>query len=313
MADPQTPEELSSYSDPLYDRMEGIANRLGQRWWLYVIAVILAVVIAFVMRDILGRSPDAAAHHRYQTAADTEALIDLSRDESMTAEFRVHAAIEAAQDLLLSGEIDEAEALIRAAGPLATSSRHESRSLSLVKDLSLAAVHEEVGEFETALTLYQGVESRAGRQLPIHTILGGLGAARIQQVQAGALRATAQAEDDPQRAASLNQEADTLHEQAVRGLESLADLPPTALEDLVRYRLLLARIVDQAETTRGPGPDADTAEANPEPAASAWRCQDCGHVHQGETPPDACPQCGAPATAFDVVAAPPSAADDAAE
>ena len=258
MADPQTPEELSSYSDPLYDRMESIANRLGQRWWLYVIAVILAVIIAFVMRDILGRSPDAAAHHRYETAADTQALIALSRDDSMTAEFRVHAGIEAAQNLLLDAEIDEAEALIRSLAPLVAASRHESRTLALVKDLSLAAVHEQVEEFAAALELYQGVESRAGRQMPIHTILGGLGATRVLQAQARALEAEADSADNPENAARLTEQATVLREQAMRSLESLADLPPTALESMVRYRFLLARLSDQPPlVTSDPQQDAD--------------------------------------------------------
>lgn len=29
-----------------------------------------------------------------------------------------------------------------------------------------------------------------------------------------------------------------------------------------------------------------------------WRCGVCGYVHTGETPPDRCPKCGAPADKF---------------
>lgn len=30
-----------------------------------------------------------------------------------------------------------------------------------------------------------------------------------------------------------------------------------------------------------------------------WICTICGYVHEGDTPPDACPQCGAPAEKFE--------------
>jgi rubrerythrin len=32
-----------------------------------------------------------------------------------------------------------------------------------------------------------------------------------------------------------------------------------------------------------------------------WRCKICGYVHEGPTPPDACPICGAPKDKFEEV------------
>lgn len=32
-----------------------------------------------------------------------------------------------------------------------------------------------------------------------------------------------------------------------------------------------------------------------------WRCLVCGEVFEGETPPDPCPVCGAPASEFEEV------------
>ncbi|HEY8345152.1 MAG TPA: rubredoxin [Bacillota bacterium] len=29
-----------------------------------------------------------------------------------------------------------------------------------------------------------------------------------------------------------------------------------------------------------------------------WRCQVCGYVHDGDTPPESCPKCGAPKDKF---------------
>jgi acyl-CoA dehydrogenase len=37
---------------------------------------------------------------------------------------------------------------------------------------------------------------------------------------------------------------------------------------------------------------------NLEPGESAWRCRICGHVHYGEEPPEECPYCFFPKTAF---------------
>jgi acyl-CoA dehydrogenase len=42
--------------------------------------------------------------------------------------------------------------------------------------------------------------------------------------------------------------------------------------------------------------DKDTV--NLEPGAIAWRCRICGHVHYGEEPPDECPYCFFPRSAF---------------
>jgi len=36
------------------------------------------------------------------------------------------------------------------------------------------------------------------------------------------------------------------------------------------------------------------------PTQKAWRCNVCGYVHQGETPPDYCPICGAAASEFEL-------------
>ena len=32
-----------------------------------------------------------------------------------------------------------------------------------------------------------------------------------------------------------------------------------------------------------------------------WVCKVCGYVHEGDTPPEKCPQCGAPASRFEKV------------
>jgi acyl-CoA dehydrogenase len=39
-------------------------------------------------------------------------------------------------------------------------------------------------------------------------------------------------------------------------------------------------------------------------AGPAWRCRICGHVHYGAEPPEECPLCFFPASAFKRVGAP---------
>jgi acyl-CoA dehydrogenase len=36
----------------------------------------------------------------------------------------------------------------------------------------------------------------------------------------------------------------------------------------------------------------------PEAGGKAWRCRMCGHVHYGNAPPEECPYCFYPKTAF---------------
>jgi len=32
-----------------------------------------------------------------------------------------------------------------------------------------------------------------------------------------------------------------------------------------------------------------------------WRCTVCGYIHEGDEPPDECPVCGAPKSAFEKI------------
>jgi acyl-CoA dehydrogenase len=40
---------------------------------------------------------------------------------------------------------------------------------------------------------------------------------------------------------------------------------------------------------------------NLEPGVKAWRCRICGHVHYGGEPPEECPYCFFPTSAFKAV------------
>lgn len=36
-------------------------------------------------------------------------------------------------------------------------------------------------------------------------------------------------------------------------------------------------------------------------AVKKWRCKECGYVHEGEEPPEVCPECYAPKSEFELV------------
>jgi acyl-CoA dehydrogenase len=62
----------------------------------------------------------------------------------------------------------------------------------------------------------------------------------------------------------------------------LKDYQPTlpSLEDLPLHR------------------EQDPRDGKTSPVGRVWRCRICGHVHYGETPPEECPYCFFPKTAF---------------
>jgi hypothetical protein len=58
---PPSPGENTSYSDPLYDRLDTFVKGLSQRWGIVVVAVIVAAVLVVVLRYSLDNAPAAAS------------------------------------------------------------------------------------------------------------------------------------------------------------------------------------------------------------------------------------------------------------
>ncbi len=267
MADgPQMPQQdLSSYSDPVYDRLEQVAHGLGRTWWLYVVAAVLAVVIALAMRSFFDRSPGAEAFRLLRNASTEgdEALVAFVDNEEIPAEYRVRAAIQAAQTDLTAGRVDAAVDLLERAGTLAGESEYRSQVLELTTSLSRAAALEDAGDTEQAMQLYEDVELRAGRDNPIQAILAGVGAVRCREARALAMAKDAGASTNEAESEAAIAQARELREQSIEQLRDLLDQPSPILSRYVRYNLLrLERLPPLSPIAPPPEPepaDVDSA------------------------------------------------------
>ncbi|MFW5859262.1 MAG: hypothetical protein ACOCYP_04505 [Planctomycetota bacterium] len=272
MADgPQMPQQdLSSYSDPVYDRLEQVAHGLGRTWWLYVVAAVLAVVIALAMRSFFDLSPSAEAYRLLRNATDEgdDALAAFVDNAELPAEYRVHAALQAAQTELMAGRTAAAGELLEQAAALAGQSEHRTQVLELTTGLSRAAMLEDAGQSEEAMGIYEDVELRAGRDNPIQAILAGVGAVRCREAQAQAKAEAAGASADVDEREAAIAEARSLRERSIEQLRDLRDQPSPILTRYVRYNLLrlerqapLSPIAPETPADEDGGAEAEAEEA----------------------------------------------------
>lgn len=258
--DPGAPADVgSSYSDPLYDRLESVLHAVGRRWWALVAVILIAAGTTVVVKRMSQRSPEAASAHAYLQARDegSQALIALIDDEAVLAEFRARAAIEAVAQLLAEDDVARAREVVDRAEPLARAAGQ--RELVLDVGLSRAAVLEQDGDREAALAAYGTALADSGG-LPAHNITAALGSARTRL-------ALAEQADDPDAAAELRREALVTLEAAAQ-IPNASDPQGIDLADLARFLRedLLRRHPELAEEAPEETPDAPagTAPATPE-------------------------------------------------
>jgi len=200
--DPQAPqpETPTSYSDPIYDRLETVVREFGRRWLLIVIIAALTVALVITLQQMEQQTPQAASAHAFSEAQEegVEALSALVDNAGATAEFRGRAAIEAAALRLQDGNVEAARAVLERARPLVEEADRRGLELDLL--LSEAAVHEAADELDEAIAAYRRADQRAGQQRPVHSVSATLGVARCQIAQAAA-------SDDPEQATELRRQA----------------------------------------------------------------------------------------------------------
>jgi tetratricopeptide (TPR) repeat protein len=189
----------SSYSDPIYDRLDTVAQRISRRKPLILFVLVLVVAGAIVTRVLLIRSPIAASATSYSKAMDekdaaakSNALQKVMNDGSVTDYFRGRAANELVQLSLNERETAEAKKYAEQAVDFAAKST--DADLQLNARLSLAAANEDAGDFDEALKSYREVATGAGGKFPSQQLTAILGAARVLKQQAQIDEAVAQLE-----------------------------------------------------------------------------------------------------------------------
>lgn len=188
MADPVDTAPTTSYSDPIYDRLEALSNRIRRAKWIIIIAIIVAVVGGVVLRSTLQNRPEArsavafvSAQQERDDAQRRTALAAVADDDKATAFFRARAALELVQLELADGKADAAATWVSKATHLAADV--DDDQLGLAVRSAQAAVAEDAGQLEEALALYDSVASSGLVASPTHGLVAVLGAARIELAQ----------------------------------------------------------------------------------------------------------------------------------
>ena len=297
---PDTTGPTTSYSDPIYDRLESVAQRLARRLALVILALVVGIVIAVVIHSRLQNSPDAASanafvkaenqmeeasHDRDPTGskpttpspavtAALTAMQNVAADATITPFFRSRAFIDLVQHDLEADSVSDAKAHAAKAVELARTSG--DADLLLKASLSGAAVQLQTKDYAEAEKAYLQLERQAGARAADSQIVAVLGAAKAMEMQ-GRL------------------------EDAATKLESITSRMDSSAQQLVQlarqqYLRLKRQISEKANPSAATAPTAVAAPAAPAapavaPAAPAVAPAPAAHA----TPAPAAPT-QAPAT-----------------
>lgn len=188
MADPVDTNPTTSYSDPIYDRLEALGGRVRRARWVIIAAIVIAVVGGLILRAKLQHRPDAISAVAFVTAQNAEdetaqrkAYGDLVADDHATPFFRARAALELVELDLAAGKSDSAATWLAQA--VTQAKGVDDTQLALAVRLGQASVAEDAGKLDEALADYDAVEQNGMVASPTHGLVGALGAARIEMAQ----------------------------------------------------------------------------------------------------------------------------------
>jgi hypothetical protein len=199
---PDLPGPTTSYSDPFYDRLEALAQRITKRLWLVLLALVVVVIAAVVTHAIMRDTPVAASAGRFLDAATLRMEADQARDpaerttklaeaakaftavaadETNTPYYRARAGIELAQLDLDRSALSDAKADIEKAR--AQAAKALDPDLDLAVGLSEAAVLFQSGDAAAAESRYLAIERAAGLTHPDRQVAAIIGAAQTMRAQ----------------------------------------------------------------------------------------------------------------------------------
>lgn len=188
----------TSYSDPFYDRLESVAQRITRRLGLVVVGLVIAVVVAVLVHGWMHDNPTAAsadayltiatkrdeaqrAHDPVKVAAAAKDFESLAANADIKAFFRARALIELVQHDLDRGDAAGAKAHAAKAKDLAAQAADDD--LQLAADLSAAAADLQAGDLPAAEKAYARVESAARVTYPDRQIAAIQGGAKAIELQ----------------------------------------------------------------------------------------------------------------------------------
>ena len=246
---PDATGPTTSYSDPIYDRLESVAQRLTRRLGLVILALLVGIAVAVIIHSRMQESPEAASASAFTKAQDQveeanrerdaekaaklaaalTALQGVASNEKITPFFRSRAFIELVQQDLSANHLGEGKAHAAKALELATQS--QDSELRLKAELSVAAVQLQAGENAEAEKSYLQVESHAGAKSADSSIVAVLGAARAMELQGKLEEAATKLESITSRVDASAHELVQLARQQywrLKRLQALKDAPPAA-------------------------------------------------------------------------------------
>jgi hypothetical protein len=271
MADqrPDVPATETSYSDPIYDRLEQFSHGLQRRWPLVLLLFVVAVVTGLVVQGYRQSSPEAESARLFMEASgDRAALVELvANEEQVSGLYRARGFMELVQLDIDDQEFDQA--IEHADQGLAIAQQVGEDSLIASLRLSLAAAQRAADKPEDALATLAAVE-RAAVDLPMHRFEAQLAQARL--LDALASEGADQAEQDEwlQQALVI---LEPLRLESGSGHGRLIDAARFLYFDIIRRYPRLdpnAEMVEEmAPVASQPVTTADHADAAPEPADDA--------------------------------------------
>ncbi len=199
---PEIPSPTTSYSDPIYDRLEIVAQRILRRIGLIIAALVVIVIVAVFSHQAMKNNPTAASANQFLTALSSKqdaeqnrnpaertglidtaqkALIAVANDETVTPYYRARAQLEIVQIALDRSQLSDASAAVAKAKEW--SGKSDNADLDLAVGLSEAAVALQKGDFAPAEQLYASVERAAGANFPDRQMAGVLGVAKAMELQ----------------------------------------------------------------------------------------------------------------------------------
>ena len=181
MADIPDQGPASSYSDPIYDRLEPVYEFMRKRVGMFLLAILFVIVLAVIVHLWVSNRPDAASAAAF-AAADRErdkdaranAFKALAADGTATDYYRARAGIELTQVAL---EANDPTALADAKEALARAGTVTDPDLLSAARMSVAACEDAGGDEEAALKDYDAAATTAGAKLRANHLQAVVGAA----------------------------------------------------------------------------------------------------------------------------------------